>query len=81
MSSVAVGGKIPSFELQATGGRTISSRDLIGSAFVLYFYPRDNTPGCTQEGQDFGDLHTRCKRNGIRVFGVSRDSLSSHERF
>lgn len=81
MSTVAVGKKIPSFEAQATGGRTIASKDLIGKPFVLYFYPRDSTPGCTQEGQDFRDLHGRFKRNGIRVLGVSRDSLSSHERF
>ncbi len=81
MSTVAVGKKIPAFEAQATSGQTVASKDLIGTPFVLYFYPRDSTPGCTQEGQDFRDLHGKFERNGIRVLGVSRDSLSSHERF
>lgn len=81
MSSIAVGKKIPSFTASATGGNAISSKDLIGAPFVLYFYPRDDTPGCTQEGQDFRDLHAKFKRNKIRVLGVSRDTLSSHEKF
>lgn len=81
MSSVAVGRKVPSFKAEATGGQTISSTDLTGKPFVLYFYPRDNTPGCTQEGQEFRDLHAKFKRHGIRVLGVSRDSLKSHEGF
>lgn len=81
MSTVTVGRKVPSFKAEATGGRTIASKDLVGAPFVLYFYPRDNTPGCTQEGQDFRDLHAEFERNGIRVLGVSRDSLKSHEGF
>ena len=52
-----------------------------GEKLVLYFYPKDNTPGCTAEGADFRDLHSQFRRAGTRVFGISRDSMASHERF
>ncbi len=78
---VAVGKKIPAFELPVTGGGTIASKDLKGSPFVLYFYPKDDTPGCTLEGHDFRDQHGKFKRLGVRVLGVSRDSLASHDKF
>lgn len=80
MTQVAINKKVPAFRAKATGGATVASRDLVGP-FVLYFYPRDDTPGCTMEGQAFRDLYTKFKRRKIAVFGVSRDSLSSHERF
>ncbi len=79
--SVTVGKKVPAFSLPATGDRTISSRDLAGQAYVLYFYPRDNTPGCTTEGENFRDNYAKFKRLKVAVFGVSRDNLRSHERF
>ncbi|MGD8809627.1 MAG: peroxiredoxin [Gammaproteobacteria bacterium] len=79
--SVTVGKKVPAFSLPATGDRTISSRDLAGQAYVLYFYPRDNTPGCTTEGENFRDSYAKFKRLKVAVFGVSRDNLRSHERF
>jgi thioredoxin-dependent peroxiredoxin len=79
--SVAVGGKVPDFTLASTGGEKVRLKDLLGSALALYFYPRDNTPGCTLEGQQFAALNARFKKAGVTVFGVSRDSLASHEKF
>ena len=81
MAIPTVGKKVPAFKAEATSGKTISSKDLRGRAFVLYFYPRDNTPGCTIESQDFGAQHGKFARRKVTVLGVSRDSLSSHERF
>ncbi len=73
------------FTLPATGGGTFRlSEALSGTkikSLVLYFYPRDNTPGCTTEGQHFRDLHAQFTKAGALVFGVSRDSLKSHENF
>ena len=56
-------------------------KDLRGQNVVLYFYPKDATPGCTQEGKDFRDLHSKFRRQNTVIFGVSRDSLASHEKF
>lgn len=81
MSQIAPGAPAPEFTLPATGGRTISLSDLRGRAVVLYFYPKDNTPGCTREGQDFRDLYTQFEAAGVTVLGVSRDSVASHEKF
>jgi peroxiredoxin Q/BCP len=80
MSTVAVGKKIPSFSAESTEG-SLSSKSLLGSPYVLYFYPKDNTPGCTQEGQDFASRYRDFGRHGLTVIGVSRDSLASHEKF
>ncbi len=71
----------PAFSLSSTAGRTVSTRDLRGERFVLYFYPRDDTPGCTQEACDFRDNLARLKTAGVLVFGVSRDTLASHAKF
>jgi peroxiredoxin Q/BCP len=71
----------PEIELPATGGNTVKLSDLLGSTVVLYFYPKDNTPGCTTEGQHFRDLHSQFTKAGCVVLGVSRDSLKSHENF
>ena len=65
----------------ATGEREIALQDLRGQAVVLYFYPRDNTPGCTREGQDFRDLYDQFQQAGAEIIGVSRDSLKTHENF
>jgi peroxiredoxin Q/BCP len=72
---------VPDLALPATGGQTIRFSDLRGMPFVLYFYPKDNTPGCTSEGQDFRDLHAGFTELGCRIYGISRDSLKSHESF
>ena len=72
---------IPAFSAQATSAQTIDAQALLGTQVVLYFYPKDNTPGCTTEGQDFRDLHEAFSKANTKVFGVSRDSLRSHENF
>jgi peroxiredoxin Q/BCP len=72
---------VPELALPATGGKTIRFSELRGSPYVLYFYPKDNTPGCTTEGQNFRDLHPQFADMGWRIFGVSRDSIRSHESF
>lgn len=81
MATIALGQPVPDFSLPATGGEPISLSSLRGRHLVLYFYPRDNTPGCTREGQDFRDLYPQFERAGAVVVGVSRDSLKSHESF
>lgn len=72
---------VPDFSAPATGGKTVSRATQAGRPFVLYFYPKDNTPGCTDEGIQFRDLHGEFARAGVDVYGVSRDSLKSHEGF
>ena len=81
MAKLEVGKKVPAFKGEATGGAPIASKDLKGQKYVLYFYPRDNTPGCTVESNDFRDLHPKFKRRKVRVIGISRDTLKSHDRF
>jgi peroxiredoxin Q/BCP len=76
-----LGKAVPDFSLPSTGGTDFSLSAQRGEKLVLYFYPRDNTSGCTAEGADFRDLHSQFRRASARVFGVSRDSLASHERF
>ena len=72
---------IPDFEVAATGGQRFSSAAFRGHSYILYFYPKDATPGCTIEGSAFRDLHKEFTRAGYMVFGISRDTLSSHEKF
>ena len=72
---------VADFECAATGDRTMQFNALRGKKVVLYFYPKDATPGCTAEGQDFRDLHAKFRRQHTVVFGVSRDSIRSHEKF
>jgi len=78
---VMVGKELPSLTLPATGGRTVNLQELAGKNIVLYFYPKDATPGCTIEGHDFTRLHDEFKATNTEVFGVSRDTLKSHEKF
>ena len=73
--------KVPDFSAPATGGAPFRLSDHKGKAVVLYFYPKDNTPGCTTEGADFRDLHKQFVKAGAVIAGVSRDSLKSHEGF
>jgi len=81
MSNPPLGKKAPDFELPATGDQQIKLSKLKGKNVVLYFYPRDSTPGCTLEGQDFRDNHLKFARRNTLVFGISRDSIKSHENF
>jgi peroxiredoxin Q/BCP len=80
MSKIEIGKKAPEFSLEGTGGEW-SLKDAAGTALVIYFYPRDNTSGCTQEGLDFAALHTQFKKAKATVIGISPDSLASHEKF
>ena len=72
---------VADFTLPATGGKTITLSALRGNPAVLYFYPKDNTPGCTTEAQQFRDLHADFAALGCTVLGISRDSIKSHESF
>ncbi len=82
MTELAVGKTVPDFTAAATGGQSLNLSDFRGeSHLVLYFYPKDNTPGCTREGQDFRDYYDEFQAAGCRVLGVSRDSVKVHEGF
>ena len=81
METSLVGLTVPDFELASTGNKTFKLSASLGSPLVLYFYPKDNTPGCTTEGEQFRDLHAQFARLGCAVYGVSRDSIKSHEGF
>ena len=71
----------PDFTLPATDGRSLGLKDFAGKTLVLYFYPKDSTPGCTNEARDFAALHGQFVAAGCEVLGVSRDSLKAHENF
>lgn len=77
----AVGLEVPDFSLPATGGQTFRLSALRGHPVVIYFYPKDSTPGCTSEAGQFRDLHDAFVAAGASIWGVSRDSLKSHESF
>jgi thioredoxin-dependent peroxiredoxin len=79
--SVEIGRPAPDFTLQADGGGMIRLKDLRGKKVVLYFYPRDDTSGCTAEACAFRDRTPELARHGVAVVGVSRDSVSSHDKF
>jgi len=81
METSLLGFKVPDFEAPSTGAASFKLASALGRPLVLYFYPRDNTPGCTLEGEQFRDLHAEFVRAGARVYGVSRDTLKSHEGF
>jgi len=80
MSKIEIGKKAPQFSLEGTGG-TWSLEDGKGLAVIIYFYPKDNTSGCTQEGLDFAALHAQFKKSKAMVLGISPDSVASHEKF
>src|ERR1700737_5081364 len=80
MSNIAGGKKAPQFALEGTGGSWYLSEGA-GSAVVVYFYPRDNTPGCTQEGEDFAAAYPQFKKAKALIFGISADSMAAHEKF
>jgi peroxiredoxin Q/BCP len=81
MPTPTVGKKIPAFSVATTAATKLTNKDLAGTPYVLYFYPKDDTPGCTLEGKDFRDQHAKFKRLKVRILGVSRDTLSSHAKF
>lgn len=81
IKKAALGKKVPAFSLPATGDQTFKPGNYKGKNIVLYFYPKDSTPGCTLEGQDFRDAKAKFTRRNTVVFGISRDSMKSHENF
>jgi peroxiredoxin Q/BCP len=72
---------VPDFQVASTGGKTFKLSEHKGKPLVIYFYPKDDTPGCTTEGAQFRDLHGEFTRLGCEVYGVSRDTIASHEKF
>jgi peroxiredoxin Q/BCP len=81
MGTPTVGKKITAFSVATTAHPKLTSKDLLGKPYVLYFYPKDDTPGCTLEGKDFRDRHAEFGKLGVRILGVSRDTLASHGKF
>lgn len=81
MSGPALNRVVADFKCPATGGKNVQLKSLRGKKVVLYFYPRDATPGCTTEARDFRDLHASFKRQNAVILGVSRDSIASHDKF
>jgi peroxiredoxin Q/BCP len=81
MSQLAEGDPAPAFELPADGGGHISSTGLAGQPYVIYFYPKDDTPGCTKEAIGFSCVYDQFKAAGVEVIGVSKDSAASHDKF
>ena len=79
--SLQIGHPLPNFSMQLTGEQTSQLSDYQGKNIVLYFYPKDNTPACTQEGQDFKAAFADFAANNCLIFGISRDSLRCHENF
>ena len=78
--TINIGDKVPNFTAHSNKG-TLNLNDYLGRYIVLYFYPKDNTPGCTVEANDFKALYSKFKAKNAEIIGVSRDSLSSHEKF
>ena len=81
MGTIAIGKPVPDIELHTTGDQRFRLSDLQGQIVVLYFYPKDNTPGCTTEAQDFRDQYEAFRRLKVEILGVSRDTLKSHDGF
>jgi thioredoxin-dependent peroxiredoxin len=81
MPTATLGRVIPALKLPATGDQSIDLKDLRGNNVVIYFYPKDSTPGCTTEGLDFAANHAKFKKANTVILGVSRDSVASHEKF
>ncbi|MCT8954080.1 peroxiredoxin [Pseudomonas lundensis] len=79
--AVAIDQPVSDFQIAATSEKTVKLSDLNGKQVVIYFYPKDSTPGCTTEGQGFRDHYADFQAANTEIFGVSRDSLKSHENF
>ena len=77
----AVGDEVKDITLESSSGKTFTLSDYRGKIVILFFYPKDMTPGCTTEGIEFNELLSKFKKKGALIFGVSRDSLASHDKF
>lgn len=80
-AKISLGKKVPNFKIPSSSGEEFSLADFKGKKVVLYFYPKDNTPGCTTEGIQFNDMLAQFKKQNAEVVGISRDSLKSHDKF
>lgn len=78
---LAAGDKLPDLTIADDAGKSVTTAELLGGPLVLYFYPKDDTPGCTSEASQFRDLYGRFEKKGARIVGVSRDSAASHQKF
>jgi len=81
MPSLKIGDQAPEFTLPSSEGKEVSLKDFRGKKIVLYFYPKDDTPGCTKEACSFRDNLSRVKKKGAIVIGISSDSVNSHKKF
>ena len=81
MGKIQIGKRVPDFTLKETDGTPIKLSQFLGQKVVLYFYPRDNTPGCTAEACDFRDNYRKFTRRGVVIIGISPDSEKSHQKF
>ncbi|CAH9019116.1 peroxiredoxin [Candidatus Nitrosacidococcus sp. I8] len=81
MSKITVGSEVPDFEIPSTANKSFKLSQFKGQNIVLYFYPKDDTPGCTREGQAFRDLSEEFEQANTLIFGISKDSIQSHEIF
>jgi len=81
VETVMLNQPVPDFQLPATSGKNFQLSDYIGKTVVIYFYPKDSTPGCTTQGMQFRDTYPQFQQENAEIFGVSRDSLKSHENF
>ena len=81
MKKIEIGKKVKNFKAESTKNEEFILNDYFGSFIVLFFYPKDNTPGCTQEGIDFSDNYNKFKKLISNIFGISRDSIKSHQNF
>jgi peroxiredoxin Q/BCP len=81
MSKSLLGKKSPKFKAECTSNKILSNENFVGKNLVIYFYPKDSTPGCTTEGQEFRDQYKIFKKYNTDIIGVSRDSIKSHENF
>ena len=79
--SIKLGDKVPAFNLPATSNKNITEQDFLNQYTVVYFYPKDSTPGCTTEGLDFTELQPEFEKQNTQIFGVSMDSMRRHENF
>ncbi len=78
---LAAGDKLPNLTVADDAGNPVKTADLLGGPLILYFYPKDDTPGCTSEASQFRDLYAKFQNKGARIVGVSRDSAASHQKF
>lgn len=80
-AKVEMGKKVPNFKIPSSSGNEFSLTSKKGKKIVLYFYPKDSTPGCTTEGIEFNEMLSQFKKQNAEVYGISRDSLKSHDKF